>query len=87
MSRSLGKVIFVAASGHVIAVQNDRGFAVVELQNQRIQFARNSEVSGDWSASGPESLFLGRKRFGARFQGSFGCMEEAVQAARRIGGG
>lgn len=82
-----GQVIFVSRNQGMIVVHHDDGFALVELLGGEGELEVGVAVSGDWGASGPETIRANGRRYEVVLQGSWGSRDVAITNARNAGGG
>lgn len=80
-----GRVVFVSRNGAMLVVENDNGFALVEMLGNEGEISVGARVTADWDAVASESMFLARQRFDVYLQGNT-TLDEAVRLAREAGG-
>ncbi len=69
----------------MLVVQNDNGFALVEMLGREGEIPINANVSADWDAVAGETMYFGDQQFDVYLQGNI-SMSEAVRLARQAGG-
>lgn len=84
---AMGTVVFVSRNGGMIVVQHGRGFTLAELLGGEGEIERGDELRGDWMSLGGESLYKAGEEYDAVIQNIYGRVDDAVMAARRMGGG
>ncbi len=83
----IGTVIFVSRNGGMIVVQQDGGFTLIELLGGEGEIGRGDRVRGDLMSLGGEEFYKDGDAYDCVVQNIYGRAEQAVMAARQIGGG
>lgn len=82
-----GTVIFVSRNGGMIVVQHDQGFTLIELLGGEGDIGRGDRLRGDLLSLGGEEFYKGGEAYDGFVQNIYGRAEQAVTAARQMGGG
>jgi hypothetical protein len=85
--KSSGQIIFVSRSFGMLVIQHSDGFAVVELLGSEGELVVGDNVSGEWNALEGNPVFKDGEIYDAYFQGNWGSKLEAIDIARKTGGG
>lgn len=83
----IGIVMFVSRNGGMIVVQHDRGFTLIELLGGEGDIGRGDRLRGDMMSLGGEEFYKDGEAYDCVVQNIYGQADQAVMAARRMGGG
>lgn len=80
-----GRVVFISRNGAMLVVENDNGYALVEMLGNEGEIPVGAQVTADWDAVASEPMFSGSQRFEVYLQGNT-TLDEAIRLAREAGG-
>ena len=69
----------------MLVVQNDNGFALVEMLGREGEIPINVNVAADWDAVASATMYFGDQEFDVYMQGNM-SLSEAVRLARQAAG-